>query len=419
MRSRSTLLYKLAALVMVLVLIVPILAACGDDDEEETATPVATTPAKTTPAATTPAATTPAPTVSKEPIKIGVMLPYSGQGAVASTIAEMGMKVVKKELAEKGGINVGGVIRPIEWVTCDTKTQVAECKVCFNKLALQEKVSAIIYGGATGAEFIADVDFAQEAKVPFFSMGASPKDLSTYPYTIRAIYPAAIDASKMTAEFVVSNFKPKTVALLGLDDQNVRERQSAVKAILTAAGIKVVYEQYAAAGSLDYSPFLTRIRMENPDVLVADLSGGDSYTAIFKQMPELGGWGNIKVICPTASSSSANSLKQTGAEGSYHWLMWMAGSGTPESVKFEQVFAAENGRAPAASDFMMYGPPEVALRTIELAGSDKPEDIQKAMRSGKVVWNSPAGLLTIYADGSPSLAGQIVQFTGGKLVPVK
>ncbi|MFA4835766.1 MAG: tannase/feruloyl esterase family alpha/beta hydrolase [Dehalococcoidia bacterium] len=79
--------HKAAILLLALTLIVPILAACGDDNDKETAnqpantpaatTPAATTPAKTataattsaaaTPAATTPATTKPASTVQKPP----------------------------------------------------------------------------------------------------------------------------------------------------------------------------------------------------------------------------------------------------------------------------------------------------------------------------------------------------------------
>ncbi|MFA4837316.1 MAG: peptide ABC transporter substrate-binding protein, partial [Dehalococcoidia bacterium] len=59
--SRQTgLWYKIAALVLTLALVVPVMAACGGDNGDKTATPSATTPAATTPAITTPAATTPA-----------------------------------------------------------------------------------------------------------------------------------------------------------------------------------------------------------------------------------------------------------------------------------------------------------------------------------------------------------------------
>ncbi|MFA4837197.1 MAG: hypothetical protein WC749_14160, partial [Dehalococcoidia bacterium] len=125
MHQESSFRYKLAALVLVLALIVPVLAACGDDDEATT--PVKTTPATTTPAATTPVATTPtaittptataipAATQNLGPIKIGILEDWSGPGAGAGWLADGVLGLMKWQLEKEGGLLVSGIRRPVEF----------------------------------------------------------------------------------------------------------------------------------------------------------------------------------------------------------------------------------------------------------------------------------------------------------------
>ena len=424
--------YKIAAFLLVVALIVPVLAACGDDNEEKTPTPSATTPAattpvKTTPAATTPAATTPAATtptattptatVSKEPIKIGVLCSWSGPAAMAGTLADAAIKLVDKELEKKGGINVGGVIRPIKWIRYDDKTQVAENQAGFKKLVLEDKVSAVIYGGATASVLTSESDSAEELKVPTFTVGSTPVDLSNRPYTIRCVYPNATDIGETVMDFVLNNLKPKTVGILFADMKETRERGSQIKGIATAAGVKVVYEQYVPLGTLDFSSFVTRFRMENPEVLLIDAGGPEAYYAgIFKAVPGLGGWGNIQAVCCGSASVGKLALSEKGAEGTYNWTLWTTGLQDEGSRSFERLYLEANGKAAMPIDEVMIYPPMVAIRAIEMAGSDKPADIAKAARSGNLVWeNAPGGPFKINADGVHNHNGYIMQFKDGKL----
>ncbi|MDD5093168.1 MAG: ABC transporter substrate-binding protein [Dehalococcoidia bacterium] len=414
MRTRSIPWYKLAAIVLVLALLMPALVACDDDDEVESAASMATTPAETTPGATTLA-----PTISQEPIKIGVLCSWSGPAGIAGLLVDGVLKVVDKELEKKGGINVGGVIRPVKWIKYDDKTQVADNTSGYKKLVLEDKVSAVIYGGATASALTASSDSAEELKVPLFSVGSTPADLSNRPYTIRCVYPNMSSATNMVMDFAVNDLKPKTMGFLMGDMQEIRTRGSQMKGIANAAGIKVVYEEYVTSGTIDFSSFLTRIRMEKPDVLIADSGGTESfYVNVFKQMPELGGWGDIKVV-GSSVSSSGTALKEKGAEGSYHWVVWGPGLPYAGSQEFEQSFPETAGRDPSTNDAVLYYAPEMALKAIELARSDKPEDIAKAARSGNLMWNdAPGGPFKINPDGTHTNAGHMMQFKDGKLTPV-
>ena len=48
---------------------------------------------------------------------------------------------------------------------------------------------------------------------------------------------------------------------------------------------------------------------------------------------------------------------------------------------------------------LMYDPFWWAIKAIELAGTDEPEAVARAARSGNLTWDSPEGLQTIGTDG--------------------
>ena len=110
MLKKTSFCFKVASLMLVLALVVPLLAACGDNDE---ATPTATSTAGTTiPTVTGKPTVTVTPTLSEEPVVIGGISVWSGQQAVSGTyFADPVIKVVEKQVEERGGI-LGG--RPLE-----------------------------------------------------------------------------------------------------------------------------------------------------------------------------------------------------------------------------------------------------------------------------------------------------------------
>ena len=103
---------KLAVMFMAIVLLLPPMAGCGDDDEA-------------TPTAFDTSSDTVTPTVSKEPVKIGAISSWSGPTGLSGVYyADQVIELLEKQVNEAGGV-LGG--RPIEFVKCDN----CEEGVCF------------------------------------------------------------------------------------------------------------------------------------------------------------------------------------------------------------------------------------------------------------------------------------------------
>jgi ABC-type branched-subunit amino acid transport system substrate-binding protein len=428
MHRKSSFWYKFAALVLALMLLVPILAACGGGKEETTPTQFPTTTPAVTPTPTTaPTATptaTPGPTATPTitstptpsgPVKIGAITSWSGPAAVGGMLADQVIAVVEKQLKDMGGI-LGG--RTMKIIRYDDGGQASGVAAGWKKLALEDNVSAVVFGAAIPAQFVVSSDAAEEYKIPYFDYAPYPEDLTQRPYTIRCVHKEQ-SAMNMVTEFVLNQLKPKKLAFLVSDDAQSRDRIALIKKQTESSGVQTVYEDYVPLTTVDLLPYLTKLKYENPDVVVLDQRSTETNITLVRQIKEVGGWGTIKAISITNASASAAVWKQSGAEGTYHWVLWLPGLPYEASTKFEQDFKTVNGAAVSSNQFFHYSALWLAIKAIELAGSDDPQAIAKAARSGQLKWDSPAGLLTVGTDGETNLTGHIVQVgTGGTFTAV-
>jgi ABC-type branched-subunit amino acid transport system substrate-binding protein len=416
---------KFVVLALVLVLIVPILVACGKEKVQTrsstptiTATPIAVptaTPAAT-PGVTQTATATP---TSTEPVKIGAIMPWSGPMAVSGMLADQIIALVEEQLKNTGGI-LGG--REVKFIRRDDRGVVAESAGQATKLALDDKVTIMTLGGVTGASMSAVADVAEELKVPFVGLTAAQnvadKKYSAFLYS----YEPAI---ARIANFLVDVVKPKTVAFLAYDAEDGRmfisgsEGVLGVRDRLKAKGIDILYEQYFSQDALDFSSYLAKIKYLKPDILVCAVNSAGQAVTINKQIMELGGWGSMKYFCCTETGSNPAVVRLPGAVGTYVRVMWLAGSDEPGMKAFEDAYVGKYGRLPDPSLTYFYNDFWTAIKAIELANSDDPEKVAQALRSGNLEWDSAWGPLRIASNGVGEITSMVAQVQeGGKLVKV-
>ena len=399
--------YKLAALFLALALIVPVLAGCGK--EKETAAPTAT------PVATA----TPTPTPAKGPVKIGAIVPWSGPMAMSGVIADQIIAVVEEQVKNMGGI-LGG--RQVKFVRGDDRGMVAESVAQAKRLILDEKVTALTLGSVSAAHFTAVSEVAEELKVPYVAFA------SVYGVAAKK-YSACLFAQETTigrfANFIIDVVKPKTVAYLGYDAEDARNVLNGVEGVvgardrLKANGINIVYEQYFPQGTVDFTPYLTKIKYLKPDLVVTYLNATEQAVTVNNQIMELGGWGSIKYYGATETSSDKAAITIPSAVGIYAVAMWLPGSDDPGMKAFEDAFKQKHGRLPTPTLSMFYNCFWVAIKAIEMAGTDDPVKVAEALRSGNLVWDSAWGRHRIPPNGKGEIKGMVAQVQeGGKLVKV-
>ena len=404
---------RLVVILTVLILLLPILlTACGENGEE---TPTAISTATITD--TTTVTTTPAPNM--EPVKIGVIFTWSGPMSVAGILVDQVISLVEDQVKNAGGI-LGG--REVKFYRGDDSGLISQSVAQAKKLALDNKVSILTLGGISAAHFAAVASAAEELKVPFVALSIITH-VATYNYSACTSGPEW--AIGRTANFIIDYVKPKTVAYLGWDSSDCRDTMNGVEGVigvrdrLKAAGIDIVYEDYFPQDTMDLSPYITKIKYLKPDLLVTGLNSAGQALMIFKEIAEQGGWGNIKYYNSTEASSSQSVVKMPAALGTYTAVAWLPGSDEPGMKAFEDAFKQKYNRLPDPNQAYFYNTMWIAIKAIELAGTDDHDKVAQALRSGSLEWDSALGPLRIGSDGIGYAASMVAHVqAGGKLVNV-
>jgi branched-chain amino acid transport system substrate-binding protein len=370
---------------VVLSLLFILLPACGGGGEESTPTFTAT------PTAT--ATTTVTPTPSK-PVRIGAFSVWSGPAAIAGTyFTDPVLNVVEKQVKDSGGI-LGG--RPLEIKKYDTGGTSDGAITAAAKAIIEDNLSVVVFGGISGTETTSIAEVACKNNA-FYVSNAPIFDTPERPCMVEGTI--SVDSVINSMVNVITEQlqpKPQTVAILTMETTDVQLMVNGWKSGYEKAGIKTVYEQRLQPGTLDFSPYLTKIKYLDPDILILYMSTAD-YIAVAKQAQELGGWGNIQVIGDPVALTAA---KMPGAVGWLTITPWYLGMNNPESIKFVQDFKTVVGRSPEISHIYYYFSLWTAIHAIELAGTaEGGAAIAKVARSGELAFDTPMGLVHFNADG--------------------
>lgn len=407
--------YKLTALLLVLVLLVPVLAACDDDDDDDDNQTETVTSTKTAESTTpTPTETTPAPTPSDEgPIKLGVISSWSGAAAVVGVgFITPTLKVIEAQIEEMGGL----LGREVEFVTFDDQSSVATAGAGVTKFADDDSISAVLVGGTSAASFQACADIAGDEQIPYFtSFTEFASDVNTS-YTT-GVYQNVHNTFRTIMDMIYAT-NAETIGFFGVLDYVTTDIAPIYAKEAEDHGLKVVYDDTFQFGTTDMSPYLTRIKHENPDALIIMPSKSPYPQNIFTQIGELGGWGDIKVYTPHSQTSAVAGMET--AEGLVLWLGWTLTSPYPGAQAFTDAWVKVHGKEPSNEGAaLMYWPMWTAIEAIELAGSADRDAINEAAHSGNLSWETPAGPMTVGTDGFGFVPGYFAQVQNGELVPIE
>jgi ABC-type branched-subunit amino acid transport system substrate-binding protein len=399
--------HRLVFILLALILVSGIfVAACGDDNNNETVMPTETPTITVTPTIIT----TSTPTPNEGPVKIGGITAWSGPMAMAGvSLADPVIKLVEWQVKQQGGI-LGG--REVQVVKYDSGGNVAGVQAGAIKLTKEDNVSVLVFGGVTGADNEAVMTFAKENQILYVCFGKISEDAGIF--TVSA---TTSDFTGTIGLFIKQILKPQTAAILCGEQMDSRNRvKDDYKPQFESAGIKVIYEDYASEASQDFSPYLTKIKYDNPDVLLMDFVPPEPYVTIAKQIMELGGWGNIKVVVLPGADLAK---KQPGADGWYQMTLWVPGGTYPGSVKFETEYKTVNGVLPGSNTIYWYNCLWTAINAMVLAGNDTDRiAIAQAARSGKLEWETPMGLARYNTEGDPQLSYMVTHVENKSLVIV-
>lgn len=198
---------------------------------------------------------------ASDTIKIGVQAPTTGKYANEGQGIDQGVRLIAEQLNAKGGI----LGKQIEIITCDDEGTAMKAAICAKDLVNKEVMAVIGSYTSTCAEAAQQTYF--RAGVLQTSDGTSDT-LTEHGYWtfFRNSFPNSAEAT-YTGNYFVNVKKYQRIAIVSDFSSFASGLGDAVEAEVKKLGGNVVYRGKIKAGSQNYTPVLTKIKSNNPDVI--------------------------------------------------------------------------------------------------------------------------------------------------------
>ncbi|MEK6847254.1 MAG: penicillin-binding protein activator [Nanoarchaeota archaeon] len=206
------------------------------------------------------------------PLKVGVMVPLSGDAASYGLSVQKGIEIAKQEL----GMNV-------ELIYEDSKCEGRDAVTAVNKLISVDKVHAIIGELCSGAT-LAAAPIAEEAGVVMVSPAStSPEITNAGDYIFRTVPSDALQGA-FGAQLVFDKGYEKLAILYSNEDYGLGFSQ----VLEDSFEGEIIANEAFERGATDLRAQLTKIKNANSDAIYIISNSPDSAVAALKQIKQLG-----------------------------------------------------------------------------------------------------------------------------------
>lgn len=214
--------------------------------------------------------------------------------------------------------------------------------------------------------------------------------------------------------------RPKTAAYAELDDPFSAPIAESIRAKFEAAGIQTVYKQVYPSETQDLSPVMAALVAKKPDVIVGGTQSEDAYAQV-KSLVQLKY--NPKFMFQSNGANSPLEFPNKVGAGNTGGIMssadWYPGSKASGSDAFTSAYIAKYGGTAQTVDdnsAEAFAAGQLLEAVATKTGKVDNATIISALHSGS--WPTVLGDLSWGANGAPSGEFSLVQWQGGKLLPV-
>lgn len=228
-------------------------------------------------------------------VKIGAVLPLTGEESRIGGYFKLGYELAIKEVNDRGGVQIGSKKVPVKLVIYDDKTDPATSRNLYERLAVQDKVDAFLGGYSTDL-VEAHTVVAQQHKIPYVGGGGAAS--ATYKRGFSTIF--GLLASIENLAFSECDFiekmqsegklpKPLKMAVVY---ENTSHGRDFVNGLQTRAKQKpqnyqiVMNEAFDLHGK-DFTPLLQKVKAVNANAFMAD-AHLDDYITMQRQYRQAG-----------------------------------------------------------------------------------------------------------------------------------
>ncbi|HEX9168568.1 MAG TPA: ABC transporter substrate-binding protein [Roseiarcus sp.] len=353
------------------------------------------------------------PVLAAEPVRIGVTTILSGQFADRGQSEQYGVELALERVNEAGGV----LGRPVEAFYGDNAADPAT-GIAATKRLIEEQHVPVLLGALATPVTHAIMPIVAEAKVPLvidISAGQDFVDASGVggnDYAFKTI-PSDRDIALALMGWLKGQ-GVHSVAIVSDDNPFNRVNADSMEKAATGADIKVLTNETIAKETKDLAPLLGQFKSLGPDRVVTLLGAS---TAPFFSAYEQSGW-NVPItgrvdFTAARGAVSPQFLASGGLDEATSITVFNPLIETPGVQDFIQGYRAKYGIMPTQRSFFAYEATNLVVDAIRRANSDKPEDIQRALKATAM----PSLLGGTYAmddHNHPHTPMQIVGVRGAK-----
>lgn len=323
----------------------------------------------------------------EEPLRIGVVLSYSGPYARLGQEITRGMELY----LERVNLQAGG--RRIQLLKEDEEADPAVALRKVRKLVEQDRVD-LLAGIILSSSAYAIRDYVNEKQIPLIIANAFANGITRErrsPYIFRTSISSWQQHYPMGA-WVVKNIGKK-VFLLALDYAFGKEATAAFKESFLQAGGEVVAEVYSPLGSTDYSAVISRIAAARPEGVHAVLSGSDAV--IFMRQFTQFGLNRTVQLAVSGEVTDETVLEAIGeaalgAKSGNHWVYTLNNTANKEFIR---AYRKKYGGVPNHFAVRGYDAMQFIVNAVQDVQGDvsNKRKLLEAFKSAKII--SPRGFV--------------------------
>jgi branched-chain amino acid transport system substrate-binding protein len=214
--------------------------------------------------------------------------------------------------------------------------------------------------------------------------------------------------------------RPKTAAYPSLDDPFSSPIADQMRNRFQAAGIKTVFKTIYPPETTDLTPIVEKVASKHPDMVVAGTQSEDAYSQV-KAMVQLKFSPRFLFLSNGASSPTEfpDKVGKKNTTGIFSCGDWFPNSNAPGNAQFIKAYLAKYGGNAYGIDSgsaEAYAVGQIIQAVAKKTGSIDNKTIIKTLHSG--TWPTVEGNLSWDKYGSPKGSDLLVEWIGGKLVPV-
>lgn len=327
---------------------------------------------------------------AQDTVKIGVILPYSGQFADAGAMMQAGIDLFLQEHGDTvAGKKIEIIKKDVGGIAPDVAKRLAQ------ELVVRDKVD-ILAGFALTPNAFAAGDVSKQAEKFMVVMNAATSAIvNSSPYLTRTSMTTPQINSALGKWVYDSGVRE--VYTIATDYGPGHDAQNAFETSFKSAGGKIIGSDRTPVVNPDFSAYVQRVKDAEPEAVYVWVPGGVQPAAVGKALAERGLTPANTPIFGTGELTTEESLAAMGdlAEGIVTGMNYTMESDDPVNAAFVKAFRAANGdRNPNFFSVGGYDGMALIYKVLDATGG-KTDGADMIAAAKGMEWQSPRGPISI------------------------